>query len=262
MKTLAIIPARMAATRFPGKPLRPILGIPMIGHIYLRTKECSQFDHVYVATCDQEIADYIESIGGHAVMTSHLHERCTDRTAEALLKIEAIHKTSFDIVGMIQGDEPLVMPAPLDQAVMEMKKDPHLKIVNLMTEIASESELTSPNTVKVVTNPRGEAIYFSREPIPSPRKGASNHIRYKQTGLIFFLRDYLLQFNQLPSTPLEIAESVDMLRVIEHGEKIKMVPIKTPCIGVDVPEDIKAVEDFMQKDSLYSLYANRSEVRV
>lgn len=257
MKTVAIIPARMASTRFPNKPLTKICGVPMIGHIYHRVSMCKEFDTVYVATCDQEIVDYVESIGGKAVMTADTHERATDRTAEALFKIEEAHGKKFDVVAMVQGDEPLVDPAVLSRFVHEMEQNRDIPILNLMVAIQSDEEWESANTVKVVTDPNGFALYFSREPIPSKTKWKGPIDRKKQTGLIFFRRQDLIRFNEMRPTTLEQIESCDMLRVIEHGEKIKMIMTEEPALGVDVPSDVPKVEPYMSKDPLFAKYKDK-----
>lgn len=254
MKTIAIIPARMAATRFPNKPLAKIMGIPMIGHIYKRAIFEPIFNDVYIATCDIEIYDYIHSIGGKAVMTSSTHERCTDRTAEALLKIEAITKEKFDIVGMVQGDEPLVVPQIFKDALRALGSSPDLPMVNIMGDITTKEEFESPNTVKVVIDHNSNALYFSREPIPSTKKFNGDFPKYKQTGMIFFRRDTLIEFNEMPPTLLEKIESVDMLRILEHGKKIKMVATANVCLGVDVPEDVLKVEEHMRSDPYFAEY--------
>jgi 3-deoxy-manno-octulosonate cytidylyltransferase (CMP-KDO synthetase) len=254
MKTIAIIPARMAATRFPNKPMAKIMGIPMIGHIFKRTVSKAIFDAVYVATCDQEIFDYIYSIGGKAVMTADTHERCTDRTAEALLKIETMTNTNYDIVGMIQGDEPLVVPQVFIDALNALEKYPDLPLVNIMGQILTKEEFESANTVKVVIDQNQNALYFSREPIPSAKKFSGEFPKYKQTGMIFFRRNTLIDFNEMLPTLLEKIESVDMMRILEHGKKIKMIMTESACYGVDIPEDISKIESFMKNDSLYAIY--------
>lgn len=256
MKSIAIIPARMAATRFPNKPLAPICGIPMIAHIYKRASLESVFDEVYVATCDQEIFKYIEAIGGKAVMTADTHERCTDRTAEALLIIERELSTKFDIVGMVQGDEPLVTPQIFRDAIGILNSDLTLPLVNIMGMINTIDEFESPNTVKVVVDNDFNALYFSREPVPSRKKFDKEFSKYKQTGMIFFRRESLIDFNCMHPTPLEKIESVDMLRILENGKKIRMVLTKNDCYGVDIPSDIKKVEAYMVKDDFYNQYKN------
>jgi len=254
VKIIGIIPARMASTRFPGKPLEKINGIPMIGHVYYRSKMSNLMNDVYIATCDNEIAEYIEGVGGKAVMTSDKHERASDRSAEALTKVEKSLGYKVDIVVMIQGDEPMLMPEMTDEAVKLMLDDNSLDIVNIMAPIRSEIEHTDKNIVKVVVDNNNFAMYFSREPIPSPWKGLDNIKPFKQTGIILFKRDFLLRFNDMEQTPLEIAESVDMLRVLEHRYKVRMAPTQYDVYSVDTEQDRKKVESMLSTDDLIPRY--------
>ena len=247
MKIVGIIPARMGSSRFPGKPMAKIHGMPMIGHVLMRSKMSKSLDEVYVATCDQEIAEYIESIGGKAVMTSTCHERCTDRVAEALLSIEKETNGAVDIVVNIQGDEPMLTPEMINEAVKPMIDDPTLVCVNLMAPLRNRGEHEDPNEVKVVVDKNNFAMYFSREPIPSRKKGAKEVPMNKQVCIMPFIRDFLITFNNLEPTPLEIVESVDMLRAMEHGHKVKMVPTDVITYSVDTPKDLKKVEKLMSE---------------
>lgn len=252
---IGIIPARMASSRFPGKPLARIRNIPMIGHVFLRCRMSRCMKEVYVATCDREIADYIESIGGVAVMTADTHERASDRTAECLLKVEARLGKKVDIVVMIQGDEPMVVPEMIDQAVLPLLQDESLFVINLMAPLQNREEHEDPGEVKVVTDREGFALYFSREPIPSRKKGAEEVPMLKQVCIIPFRRDFLITFNRLEPTPLEQVESVDMLRILEHGYRVKMVMSDHRTYSVDTPEDLRRVEEEMGDDPLIGLYA-------
>jgi 3-deoxy-manno-octulosonate cytidylyltransferase (CMP-KDO synthetase) len=251
---IAIIPARMGSTRFPGKPLAEIHGIPMVGHVYFRTKMCSVLSETYVATCDQEIYDCIDSVGGKALMTADTHERCSDRTAEAMLKVEFETGRRVDTVVMVQGDEPMVTPEMIKRAVTPMLADPGIKVVNLMARMKTLEEFEDPNEVKVVVDLHGRALYFSREPIPSRRKGANDVPMLKQVCVIPFQRDYLLEFNNLPETPLEKIESVDMMRVLEHGEDVYMIMTDTETLSVDTPAELERVSALMRNDTLRSMY--------
>jgi 3-deoxy-manno-octulosonate cytidylyltransferase (CMP-KDO synthetase) len=253
-KIVAIIPARMGSSRFPGKPLAKIHGVPMVGHVYFRTRICSILSGTYVATCDQEIYDYIVSIGGKAIMTADTHERCSDRTAEAMLKIEADIGQKVDAVVMVQGDEPMVTPEMIEQAVAPMVQDPSIQVVNLMARLRTPEEFEDANEVKVVVDLRGRALYFSREPIPSRRKGAENIPMLKQVCIIPFRRDYLLEFNELAETPLERIESVDMMRIIEQGGHVHMVMTDVETLSVDTPEDLERVVALMNEDQLMNTY--------
>ena len=211
-------------------------------------------DEVYVATCDKEIADYIHSIGGKAVMTADTHERASDRCAEAMLTIEKETGSVSDIVVMIQGDEPMLVPDMIDKAVAPLNQDASILVSNLMSDMADQAEHEDPNEVKVVVDQDNFALYFSREPIPTRKKGAKNIPMFKQVCVIPFRRDFLLKFNQLTPTPLEIVESVDMLRVLEHGMKVKMVPVSFETYSVDTPEDLKIVDEVMARDPLVKTY--------
>jgi 3-deoxy-manno-octulosonate cytidylyltransferase (CMP-KDO synthetase) len=251
---VAIIPARMASTRFPEKPMAKILGMPMIGHVYLRSRICRCLNDVWVATCDKEIVEYIESIGGKAVMTADTHQRASDRAAEALLSIEGKTGKPIDYVAMIQGDEPMLNPHMIDELVLPLQQDPGLQVINLMTRIYSQGEFENANAVKVVTDQQGFALYFSREPIPSKKKYSGDIPMWKQLGIMLFSRKALLDYSQMSPTPLEIIESVDMNRFLEHGIKIKMVPTSYRIFGVDVPDDLNEVEPLLRKDPLIKKY--------
>lgn len=254
MNIVGIIPARMGSSRFPGKPLAKINDIPMIGHVYIRSKMSDILNDVYVATCDKEIADYIESIGGKAIMTSDTHERASDRAAEAMIKIEKNTNTKIDIIVMIQGDEPMLYPDMIDEAVNPLIQDKEIKVSNLMSYLKTKEEQEDPNEVKVVVDKNNFALYFSREPIPSWKKGAINVPMLKQVCIIPFTRDFLIKFNELEQTPLEIIESVDMLRVLEYGYKVKMIMTDKDTYSVDTIEDLKKVEEKMKEDYLIKMY--------
>lgn len=254
MKIIGIIPARMASSRFPGKPLAKILGTPMVEHVYFRSKMAEVLDAVYVATCDKKISDYVESIGGKAIMTSDSYERCTDRIAEAVEKIEAMTGSQVDIVVNIQGDEPMLFPEMINEAVRPMVDDRSIVAANLMAPMKAVREHEDPNEVKVVVDKDNYALYFSREPIPSRKKGATEIPMLKQVCIIPFRRDFLFKFNQLEPTPLEKIESVDMLRAIEHGYKVKMVLTSFETYSVDTPEDLRFVEEQMKNDPLIGKY--------
>jgi len=254
MRILAIIPARMASSRFPGKPMALIHGMPMIGHCYCRVQRCQELSETYVATCDSEIFDYIESIGGKAIMTADTHERASDRAAEAMLKIEEQTGERTDILVMVQGDEPMDTPQMISEALAPMLADERIDVVNLVSPISSTDEFEDPNTVKVVIDSSGNALYFSRESIPSRKKWSEEVPMQKQVCVIPFRRDYLLKFNSTPETPLEKIESVDMLRVLESGAKVKMIPTSYPSIGVDTPQHLERVADLMREDALMKDY--------
>ena len=245
MNILALIPARMGSSRFPGKPMAQILGMPMIGHVYNNVSKANAVTMTAVATCDEVIFEYIESIGGIAVMTKNTYERASDRCAEALTKIEKSTGIIFDIVVMVQGDEPMTHPDMLDEAIKPMLADSSIMVTNLLGRIDSLEEFHDRNCIKVVCDLQSNAIYFSREPIPTQGK-SPNITMSKQVCIIPFRRDYLMKYTSLPPTPLEISESVDMMRVLEHGDQIKMVPTKHQSYAVDVPDDLIRVEKLMR----------------
>lgn len=256
MKIIAIVPARLAASRFPGKPMARIAGMPMIGHCWHRTHITPGVDKTYVATCDREIFDYIESLGGNAIMTSASHNRATDRTGEALLAAERGLGYKADIVIMMQGDEPLIMPEAI-ASLLPAFDDPQVEITNLMGEFKTEEAFLNKNNVKVVTNSRGDALYFSREPIPCTWKNIPGLPKRQQLGIIAFRREALIRFNQSPETILEQCESVDMNRVLEYGGRIRMVPTTLQTIGVDTPDDLAAAEKRMAGDVLHRQYVSQ-----
>jgi len=253
---IGIIPARMASTRFPGKPLAKILGIPMVGHVYHRSKMSKLLKGVYIATCDKEIADYADSIGAKWIMTKDTHERASDRTVEAMLKIEEKTGEKVDIMVMIQGDEPMIVPEMINLAVKPLVDDSSVEVVNLMAPIRSIEEHNDPNCPKVVVDKNNFALYFSREPIPSRKKwNEGDFPTYKQVCIIPFTRDFLLKFNELTPTYLERIESIDMNRVLEHGHKVKMVLEDFETYSVDTPQDLEKVERLMSSDTFVKEYA-------
>jgi len=244
MNVVALIPARMGSSRFPGKPMAKIHGKPMIGHVYERVRGCSLLTKTVVATCDQVIYDYIESIGGQAVMTSNQHERASDRCAEALGYLEKDDDVQYDIIVMVQGDEPMTHPDMITEAVQPMIENPLIHITNLLGKIKSREEFEDRNCIKVVCDLQGNALYFSREPIPT--KGKGNTIpMHKQVCIIPFRRDFLLKYTKMKPTPLEVVESIDMMRVLEHGNKVLMVPTDFESYAVDTESDLNRVEKIL-----------------
>ena len=245
MKVLALIPARLASTRFPNKPLAQILEKSMLQHIVERVQLCKEIDQVAVATCDQEIIDHVQSLGHQAIMTSDLHERASDRCAEAVTKLEKSENTKYDIVVMVQGDEPMTDPRMLSDVLRPFTDDPNLQVVNLYADI-QPGEFASTNCVKVVMDLVGNALYMSRAPIPVSMDGIERPSG-KQLGLIAFRRQALQKFTELTPTPLEVNESVDMLRFLEHGIKIRMQRTIYRTHAVDIPSDIAEVELLMKQ---------------
>lgn len=240
-RAVAVIPARMGASRFPGKPLVPIAGLPMVEHVRRRALLSEDLDDVYVATCDREIAETVEAHGGKAVMTADIHERCTDRVEEAARSIDA------DVVAILQGDEPLFDPAVIGMMVRPLLEDPSLSVTNLVSVIEDEADLHDPDIVKAVLDLAGDIMYYSRSPIPylRMREGAP---MYRQTGLSAFAKEFLHRFSRLAPTPLEIAESVDFLRIREHGLPVRAVVFGVPTLGVDREEDVGPVGRALAED--------------
>ena len=253
MNAIGIIPARMGASRFPGKPMETLMGMPMIGHCYHRTSLTPGISSVYVATCDDVIAKYIRGIGGNVVMTSPSHDRASTRTAEAMHIIQEDMAEEIDVVVMVQGDEPVILPKTIARTLPHFE-NADVSIVNIMSKISTRDAFEDHNNVKVVVDSNSNALYFSREPIPSPWKGWEGLPKYMQTGIIAFTKSSLTEFNNTPETPLEKYESVDMNRVIENGGSIKMVATDDYTIGVDTPSELKMAEQFLMNDATVAEY--------
>ncbi len=222
-----------------------IMGKPMIGHVYERIASNDLLADTAVATCDTEIADYVRSIGGKAVMTSDRHERASDRCAEALEVLEKEAGYQYDVVVMVQGDEPMTHPGMITEAVQPMMNDPEILVTNLLGKIESDQEFEDRNCIKVVCDLAGNALYFSREAIPTRCKVDFPPMG-KQVCVIPFRRDFLIRYTQLAPTPLEIVESVDMMRVLEHGYKVRMIPTQYSTSAVDTADDLIKVEKLMR----------------
>jgi len=255
MKVAGIIPARLRASRFPNKPMELIEGIPIVGHCYYRTCIALGIDNTYVATCDDIIANYIRSIGGQVIMTSDTHTRATTRSAEALEIIESKSGERIDIVVMVQGDEPLILPNTIAETLVHFE-DKAVEIVNVMSRLRTIEDFKDKNNVKVVFNINNDALYFSREPIPSTWKGLDTIPMFMQTGIIAFRRGALMEFNAARESILEQIESVDMNRVLEMGKSIRMVPTYAVTVGVDTPEDLLKAKLLMRDDEILQVYAH------
>jgi len=226
----------------------------MIEHVVRRATMCGLLDAVYVATCDEEIRGVVEGFGAPVLMTSATHERASDRVAEAAAALEA------DIVVMIQGDEPMITPGMIVSATAPLIRDPSVACVNLTRRIISREEYLDRNTVKVVMNVHGDALFFSRAPIPAlDFASVERPPVFKQVCVIPFRRDFLREFARLPQTPLERAESIDMLRVVENGGRVRMVETEIDTHAVDTIEDLRLVESMMADDPLILRYGVSSE---
>lgn len=243
-KVSAIIPARMASSRFPGKPLVEILGLPMIEHVRRRAIDMGIFDEVIVATCDTEIRDLVEGHGGQVRMTSIKHERAADRTEEAVQELDT------DVVVMIQGDEPTVRKEPLEALIQpffdtNFSEPPGCTCI--VFPIKDQSELTNQNIVKTVLSKSGRMLYLSRSAIPGyPTNPKLTY--YKQSGLMAFSKEWIHMFAELESTPLEKQESIDMLRYLEHDRWIQGVVSESESIGVDLESQVSVIEQLIKSD--------------
>lgn len=245
MKFIGIIPARYASTRFPGKPLADMAGKPMIQRVYEQVQHT--LDAVFVATDDSRIEIAVKQFGGNAVMTSDRHRSGTDRCYEAFCKVGE----SYDVIVNIQGDEPFIRPEQIE-LIKNCFSDPYTQIVTLAKAFRSdddfETALFNPNSPKVVLNKHNEALYFSRSVIPYIRgkkhtEWLPNHTYYKHIGLYAYRADTLGEITRLPQSPLELAESLEQLRWLENGYKIKVGITDMETIGIDTPEDLaKALE--------------------
>ena len=212
MKIIGIIPARMASSRFPGKPLAKIHGVPMIGHCYKRTTMSDLLDECYVATPDQEIYEYIESINGDAVMTSHSHEMCNERVVEALHIIENKKQTKFDIIVNIQGDLPMVFPEMVDELIKPIIQDKNIQTTTMMDEVKTLEEFLDPNRVKIVFDLNNNAVLLTREPVPSRRKFNGDYNKYKHVAIRAYKRNLFSKIENLPMSPMEEIDRDDEYR--------------------------------------------------
>ena len=227
----------MGSTRFPGKPLAPILGKAMIQVVFERCAFSNLLDEVIIATCDQEIVDAAEEFGARAVMTSQKHERATERVAEAAGLI------SGDIYVLIQGDEPLITSEMIDAALTPLLAESSVHCVNLMRKIESNEDFLNPDNIKVVTQINGDALYMSRSPIPHLGNSNFSAINaYKQVCVMPMTAEILKVYKETAPTKSEVVESIDMLRLIENGIAVRMVETTIESYAVDRPHDVQRVE--------------------
>jgi len=238
MKVLGVIPARYQSTRLPGKPLLTIGDKPMIQWVYERALTARLLHDVLVATDDRRIYDAVKAFGGQVEMTSASHPTGTDRLAEVARRHEA------DVIINIQGDEPLIQGEVIDAIVRPLLDDPELAMSTAKVRLTDAEQIREPSVVKVVTDESGNALYFSRSPIPYPRNGEYAQY-YKHIGLYGYRRDFLLKYIELPQTPLEMAESLEQLRALGHGYRIKVVEVASETVGVDTPEDLERVRQIL-----------------
>ncbi|MCH7498626.1 MAG: 3-deoxy-manno-octulosonate cytidylyltransferase [Nitrospinae bacterium] len=256
-RAVAIIPARWASTRFPGKPLAQIQNKPMIQWVVEQAQKASRISEVIVATDDIRIVEAVHGFGGKAVMTSPDHATGSDRIAEVASGLKC------DIVVNVQGDEPLIPPQNIDQVVDTLEKDPSLNVATLMMAINDPDEIADPHVVKVVADQKGRALYFSRSPIPFHRdeweSGSPEDLSkskdkgmtqvYKHIGLYAYTRSFVLELSRMAPTPLEQLEKLEQLRILEHGIPIQIGITEQPSMGVDHSEDLERVERFLEKQN-------------
>lgn len=244
MKYLGLIPARYGSSRFPGKPLAEIHGKSMIQRVYERSARVFG-EACYVATDDERIAEAVRGFGGRVVMTSPTHRSGTDRCAEALDTIERESGQRFDVVVNIQGDEPFIAPRQLEQ-VRGCFDDPQTQIATLVKPFGADEDIFNENSPKVVLSTSGEALYFSRSVVPFLRGAAreewqGRHTYYKHIGLYAYRSEVLRAVTRLPQSPLELAESLEQLRWLENGYRIRVAVTDLESHAIDTPEDLQRI---------------------
>ncbi len=228
---VGMIPARLAATRLPNKPLLDLCGKPMIQRVWEQACKATLLDEVLVVTPDEAIQAAVHTFGGKAMMTSAAHRSGTDRLAEAAARLDC------DIIANIQGDEPLIAPASIDALVRPLLESPEIQMTSLCC-VCPESEVRNPATVKVVSDMNGNALYFSRATIPYLRNPEGTALVMQHIGLYAYRRGFLLEYAGWRPTPLEITESLEQLRVLEHGHRIRMIRVEEAPLSVDTPDDL------------------------
>lgn len=240
---VAVIPARFASTRFPGKIIAPLLGHPLVYHTWLRAREASLVDRVIIATDDPVVATALAPYDAEVVMTSSKHQTGTDRIAEIARLVDA------DLFVNVQGDEPAIDPATIDDTIRPLLSDYGLSMSTARRRLTDPEAIANPNVVKVVCDQFGQALYFSRLPVPYLRDGDEAVAYWQHIGLYVYRREYLLKFSTLPQTPLEQAEKLEQLRALEHGHRIAVVTTEYAAIGVDVPDDLLRVNALLQQQA-------------
>lgn len=244
MKTICVIPARYASTRLPGKPLRDIQGKPMIVRVFERASQAKKIESAVVATDDERILESVEKFRGKAILTRKDHPTGTDRIAEVARNFPEI-----DLIINVQGDEPLIEPSLIDSLVSQFEEDPDLKMATVATKMNSLEEMKNPNNVKVVLDQKSNALYFSRSLIPFPRVENVSEV-YKHIGIYAYRRDFLLEFAKMKPTPLEKTESLEQLRALENGFKIRVIKSNDRFVGVDTEEDLALVNKIYAEEGI------------
>lgn len=241
MKIVGIIPARYGSTRYPGKPLALLRGRPLIQWVWEQAGRVKMLDDLIVATDDRRILETVKKIGGKALMTSRKCKSGTERCAEVAKKLTA------DLVVYIQGDEPLVSPQTITKVIKVAVKEKGTFLTTAAVKIRDRDEFTDENMVKIVCDYKGYALYFSRAPIPYPQGGViEQYFAYKHVGIFVYPKSYLLKFVNLRQGTLEKVENLEQVRILEHGFKIKIVPVKEDSHSVETPVDLQIVERMLE----------------
>lgn len=243
MKFLGVIPSRYASTRLEGKPLKDICGHTMVEWVYKRALK-SKLDGVVVATDDERIVDEVKSFGGNVILTRKDHINGTSRIAEVCETY-----SDYDVIVNIQGDEPLIEPDMINSIIDSFVEDNTIPMSTLKYKLTDMAEIENPNAVKVVTDKNDFAIYFSRSIIPYPRNLNMDNY-YKHVGIYGYKRDFVMEYAKMASTPLELSESLEQLRVLENGYKIKVLETPYKIIGVDTQEELERVREYITKNGL------------
>ena len=243
MKIICVIPARYSSTRLPGKPLKDICGKPMICRVYDRACLAKSVSEVIVATDDERIFQAVEKNSGKAMMTRSDHKTGTDRLAEVAEKI-----SDADLIINVQGDEPLIEANLIDELAKQFSEDKNLQMATVATELSDESEMKNPNNVKVVIDKNNNALYFSRSLIPFPRNEGKSKV-FKHIGIYAYRKNFLLDYAKMKPTELEQAESLEQLRALENGFKIRVIKSDCKFVGVDTEEDLKLVNEIYKNFS-------------
>ncbi len=243
MKFLGVIPSRYASTRLEGKPLKDICGHTMVEWVYKRAK-LSKLDEVVIATDDERIYDEVIRFGGKAVLTRKDHENGTSRIAEVCEKY-----SNYDVIVNVQGDEPLIEPDMINSIIDSFLEDDTIAMSTLKYKLDTMEDIENPNYVKVITDKKGYAIYFSRSVIPYPRKlDLQNY--YKHVGIYGYRREFVIEYAKMEPTPLELSESLEQLRALENGYKIKVMETPYKILGVDTQEELDKVREYIKENSI------------
>ncbi|MBQ3433907.1 MAG: 3-deoxy-manno-octulosonate cytidylyltransferase [Selenomonadaceae bacterium] len=241
MKSICVIPARYSSTRLPGKPLKDICGKPMICRVWERASRAASVAEVIVATDDERILRAVEDNNGRAMMTRADHKTGTDRLAEVAEKFPNV-----EVVVNVQGDEPLIEPSLIDELVAAFVADKDLQMATVATELTDAAEMNNPNNVKVVLGKNNDALYFSRSLIPYPRNAGKSPV-FKHIGIYAYRRQFLIDYAKMTPTPLEQAESLEQLRALENGFRIRVIKSSCQFIGVDTEEDLQLVNEIYRR---------------